>query len=364
VKIKNIIKELETFAPLSFQESYDNSGLIVGSFDADFKAALLTIDITEDVIDEAIKKRANLIISHHPIIFSGLKSITGKNYVERSIIKAIKNDIAIYASHTNMDNVFNGVNKKNCEKLNLKNCKILVPSSNKLKKLVTFIPEKHIEKVRNAVFAAGAGHIGNYDNVSYNLKGEGSFRASENAKPYVGKINEIHFEKEIRFETVFSEHLQAKIIKELKNNHPYEEVAYDIYTLDNKIENIGSGMIGELKNEINEKDFLQIIKQTFNVKNVKHTNFLNKKVKKVALCGGAGNFLLKNAINKNADVFISADFKYHQFFDAEMKILIADIGHYESEQYTKEIFYDILSKKFLNFAFYFSEVNTNPVNYF
>ena len=364
MKIKDIIKELEIFAPLSYQENYDNAGLLVGSSDDKFKAALLCIDITEEIVDEAIKKGANLIISHHPIIFSGLKSITGKNYVEKTIIKAIKNDIVIYASHTNMDNVFNGVNKKNCEKLNLKNCEILAPSNKQLKKLVTFIPQKHINKVRNAIFSAGGGYIGNYDNCSYNIEGEGTFRALENTNPYVGKINEIHFEKEIRFETIFPEHLQASIIAELKNNHPYEEVAYDIYTLDNTNKNIGAGMIGELEQEIDETEFLIKIKQIFKTKAIRHTNFKNKKIKKVAVCGGAGSFLLQNAINKKADIFITGDFKYHQFFDAENKILIADIGHYESEQYTKDIFYDILTKKFPNFAFYFSEINTNPVNYY
>ena len=364
MKIKNIIAELEIFAPLSYQENYDNAGLIVGSSDNKFNAALLCIDITEEIIDEAIKKKANLIVSHHPIIFSGLKSITGKNYIEKCIIKAIKNDIAIYSSHTNMDNVFNGVNKKICEKLDIKNYKTLAPVKNKLKKIVTFIPEQHADKVRNALFAAGAGHIGNYDNCSYSSAGKGSFRALKDTKPFVGKINEIHFEKEIRIEIIFPDYLQDRLINELKNKHPYQEVAYDIYSLDNTSENIGAGMIGELEQEIEEKEFLTKIKQVFKTKTIRHTNFLNKKIKKVAVCGGAGSFLLQNAINKEADIFITGDFKYHQFFDAERKILIADIGHYESEQFTKDIFYDILTKKFPNFAFYFSEINTNPVNYY
>ncbi|MBN1250714.1 MAG: Nif3-like dinuclear metal center hexameric protein [Bacteroidales bacterium] len=364
MKIKEIIEELENYAPLSYQENYDNSGLIIGSANTEFKAALLCIDITEEIIEEAIIKGTNLIISHHPIIFSGLKSLTGKNFVERSIIKAIKNDIAIYASHTNMDNVINGVNKRICEKLELINCKVLEPSKNNLKKLVTFIPENKLEKLKIAVFEAGAGHIGKYDNCSYNISGEGSFRALENTNPYVGEKGKIHLEKEIRFETIFPIHLQNKIISTLIKNHPYEEAAYDIYSLDNKNDNIGAGMIGDLENEIDEEELLNKIKEIFNAQSIKHTKFLNKRIKKVALCGGSGSFLLKNAISKKADVFITSDFKYHQFFDAEETILIADIGHYESEQYTKDIFFDILTKKFPNFAFYFTEINTNPVNYY
>ncbi len=361
--INEVITELEKFAPLSLQENYDNAGLIVGNPAGEFKAALLSIDTTEEVVDEAIKKGANLIISHHPIIFSGLKKINGKNYIERTIIKAIKNDIAIYAAHTNMDNVHNGVNAKICEKLGLKNCSILSYSGT-LKKLVTFIPTEHADKVRNAVFAAGAGHIGNYDSCSYNLSGEGSFRALEGTNPFVGKPGEIHFEKEIRFETIFPAFKQAEVINALLSSHPYEEVAYDIYSLDNVYEKTGAGMIGDLPQAVPFKEFLDLLKKVFKVACIRHTEAVVNKIKKVALCGGSGSFLLPKAIQSNADIFITGDFKYHQFFDAENKIIIADIGHYESEQYTKDIFYDILTKKFPTFAFYFSEINTNPVKYY
>ncbi len=363
VKIKEIIRALELFAPPSLQESYDNSGLITGNPDDEFTGAILSIDTTENIVDEAIKKGANLIISHHPIVFSGLKQLIGKNYVECTIIKAIKNDIAIYAAHTNMDNVQAGVNTKICEKLNLHNCSVLVPSG-KLKKLVTFIPTEQAERVRAAVFKAGAGHIGNYDSCSYNLEGQGSFRALEGANPFVGDIGKVHFEKEIRFETIFPAHLQSSVISALLIAHPYEEVAYDIYPLDNVNEKIGAGMIGELEKPLPEKDFLNILKKKFNVPVIRHTELFNKDIKRVAVCGGSGSFLLRDAINQSADIFITGDFKYHQFFDAEKRIIIADIGHYESEQFTKELFYDILTKKFPTFAFYFSEINTNPVKYY
>ena len=363
MKLAQITKIIEEFAPLNYQESYDNAGLIVGSFDLEITGIIISLDVTEAVVDEAKAKSCNLIIAHHPIVFSGLKRLNGSNYIERTVISAIKNDIAIYAAHTNIDAVEQGVNGKICEKLGLKNCKVLDQSKNTLRKIVTFVPNKQADKLRTALFNAGAGHIGNYDNCSYNLSGQGSFRALENTKPYIGKPGELHFEPEIRIETIFPIHLQSKVIKALKNTHPYEEVAYDIYALENKNEHIGIGMVGYLEQEIDELDFLKQIKNTFDAKMLRHTPFLNKKVKKVALCGGSGSFLLNKAIASGADVFLSADFKYHQFFDADNKILIADIGHYESEQFTKEIFYELLTKKITNFGIQISEINTNPVNY-
>ena len=363
-KLKEVTKYFENIAPLSLQESYDNAGLIVGNANAEISSVLVTLDVTEEIIDEAINKKAQLIVAHHPIIFSGLKKITGKNYVERTIIKAIKNDIAIYAAHTNIDSITGGVNSKICEKLQLENCKILQPVSGQLKKLVTFIPVEYSDKVRETVFAAGAGTIGNYDSCSFTAEGEGTFRGNENSQPFVGEKGKIHSEKEVRFETIFPAYLQVKIIQALINSHPYEEVAYDIYPLDNKFDKVGMGMIGSFAVPKSEKDFLAQLKNTFNTGVIKHTALKNKKVKKVAVCGGTGSFLLKQAIAAGADFFVSADFKYHEFFDAENRIVIADIGHFESEQFTKELFYELLTKKFPKFALHLSEVNTNPVFYF
>jgi len=363
-KIKNISSFFETLAPLQLQESYDNAGLIVGDYDTEIDTILLTLDVTEAVVEEAICKKAGLIVAHHPIVFSGLKKITGKNYVERTLLKAIKNDIAIYAAHTNLDSVEGGVNGKICEKLGLENYKILQPVGGQLKKLVTFIPINFAEKVSEAVFAAGAGSIGNYDSCGFNTEGEGTFRGNESTNPFVGEKGEIHTEKEIRFETVFPAYLQGKVIGALLNAHPYEEVAYDIYSLDNKFNKVGMGMIGTLPAEKTETEFLQQLKTTFNTGVIKHTALKNKAVKKIAVCGGAGSFLLNQAIAAGADVFVTGDFKYHQFFDAENKIVIADIGHFESEQFTKELFYELLTKKFPKFAIHLSEVDTNPVFYF
>ena len=364
MKIKEILFVLDEMAPLAYAEDFDNVGLLVGDLELEVTGILVCHDALETVIDEAIAKNCNLVVCFHPILFSGLKKITGKNYVERTIIKAIKNDIAIYAAHTNLDSVEGGVNRKICDKLGLENCKILQPASGQLKKLVTFIPVENADHVREAVFNAGAGNIGNYDSCGFVAEGLGSFRGNENANPFAGKKGEIHAEKEVRFETIFPGYLQGKIIDALLKSHPYEEVAFDIYSLENKFDKIGMGMIGTLSKPIAETLFLKQLKQTFNTGVIKHTALKGKPVEKVAVCGGSGSFLLNTATAAGADFFVSGDFKYHQFFDAENKIVIADIGHFESEQFTKELFYELLTKKFPTFAIHLSEVGTNPVFYF
>ena len=361
--ISEIITHIESVAPPSFQESYDNAGLIIGDPNTTITSALLTLDVTEAVIDEAIEAGCELIIAHHPILFKGIKRINGNNYVERCIVKAIKNDIAIYAAHTNLDSVMGGVNAKICEKMGLTNLRILEPAKVQLLKLVTFIPDEHLEKVRDALFNAGAGAIGRYDNSSFGTSGTGTFRGGEKANPYVGEVGVLHFEKETRIETIIPKHLKNNIINALLDAHPYEEVAYDIYPLENNSQEVGSGMIGELAGAEQEIGFLSQLLQIFGCKAIRHTYLLGKPVKKVAVCGGSGSFLLAAAIKAGADIFVTADMKYHDFFDAEEKIVIADIGHYESEQFTKELFYEILIKKFPNFALRLSEVKTNPVLY-
>jgi dinuclear metal center YbgI/SA1388 family protein len=362
--LQNIITEIEKFAPLAYQESYDNCGLLTGNKEQEISGAILCLDCTEAVVEEAIQKKCNLIIAHHPIIFGGLKKLNGNNYVERTVIKAIQNNIAIYACHTNLDNVKLGVNKKIANKLGLINTQILAPKKSLLKKLVTFVPATHLGKVQESLFNAGAGNIGNYDSCSFVLEGTGSFRGNENSNPFIGEKGKLSLEKESRLELIFETINESQIISTLKQNHPYEEVAYDIYQLENTYQNIGSGMVGELETPISEMEFLARLKSVFMLKLIKHTPLLTKSIKKVALCGGSGSFLLKNAINSKSDIYISSDFKYHEFFDAENKILIADIGHYESEQFTPEIFYEIISNKFPTFASYLTETNTNPVNYF
>jgi len=363
MKVKDIIYEIERFAPLAYQESYDNAGLLVGDREMEVNAVLVTLDCTPEVLEEALEKGANMILTHHPVIFSGVKRITGANMVEQILITAIKNDIAIYASHTNLDSVIGGVNSRICEKIGLEKIEILDPIKASLSKLVTFVPSEHAEDVQQAVFNAGAGHIGNYDCCGYNLEGYGSFRANDKANPFVGNIGEIHKEKEIRFETVFPKYLKGRVINALLAAHPYEEVAYDIYSLENEFKQVGIGMVGELKEPVDELVFLNRLKKIFNAQVVRHTKLLDKPVRKIAVCGGSGSFLLTRAMAAKADVFVTGDFKYHQFFEAENKILVADLGHYETEQFTKDIFYDLIQKKFPNFAVHLSEINSNPINY-
>lgn len=364
MKLSLLTAYLESLAPLNYQEDYDNSGLIVGHPDKEVHQALLSLDCTEAVVDEAIEKQCEVIISHHPIVFRGLKRFNGKTYVERVVEKAIKNNIAIYAIHTNLDNVTEGVNAKICEMLELKNCRILSPKSGLLKKLVTYVPEAKAEQVRNALFHAGAGNIGDYSECSFNAEGTGTFKGGEDTNPYVGEPGKRHYENEIRIETVYPAAMESKLLMALFLAHPYEEVAYDLYNLTNQHQQVGSGMIGELEEEMSGEEFLFVIKQSMDAKVIRHTALTGKPVKRVAVCGGAGSFLLKHAISAGADFFVTADYKYHEFFDAEGKLVIADIGHFESEQFTVQLLYDIIQKKFANFAVRLTEINTNPVKYF
>lgn len=363
MKIAEIIQTLEDFAPISYQESYDNAGLIIGDKLTDCTGVLICLDSIEAVVDEAIAKNCNLIVAHHPIIFSGLKKINGKNYIERTIIKAIKNDIAIYACHTNLDNVRFGVSDVISEKLELKNRRILEPKKSLLKKLFTYIPIAQKDDLLNTLFAAGAGNIGNYSECSFSLDGTGTFKPNEFAKPINGLNGIRSNENEAKIEVIFPNYLETKIIQTLKQNHPYEVVAYEVLTLDNSYQDVGSGMVGELENAMNETAFLAFLKDKMQTKCIRYTSLLNKPIKTVAVCGGAGSFLLNQAISQKADVFITADFKYHQFFDADNQLIICDIGHYESEQFTSQLFNKIISEKFPNFAVQISTINTNPINY-
>ncbi len=363
MKIRDIVSSIEEMAPLAYQESYDNAGLLIGSYDLVVTGVLICLDVVESVVEEAVKKGANLIIAHHPIVFKGLKRFNGNNYVERTVILAIQNNIAIYAAHTNLDSVKGGVSDRICDLIGLQNRRILSPISEDLYKLVTFVPNDYAQKVRDALFEAGAGSIGNYDSCSYTSEGTGSFRGGEGADPFVGEKGKLHFEPEVRIETVFPKHLKQKITSALLKNHPYEEVAFDLYQLQNDNNQVGSGMIGELLAPEEPLLFLKRIKEIFGSACIKYTEISKKEIKTVAVCGGSGSFLLHKAISQKADVYVSGDFKYHEFFDAEGRIIIADIGHYESEQFTRDIFYEIVTKKFPNFAVYISEINSNPINY-
>ncbi len=364
MKVKEVIDYLESIAPLSLQEDYDNAGLLIGKADEVCKGILVSLDVTEAIVEEAIKENCNLIVAHHPIIFRGIKKLNGKNYVERTVIAAIKNDIAIYAIHTNLDNVLEGVNGKIAEKLQLKNCKALLVKEATLQKLVTFAPVKNAEKVRKALFKAGAGAIGKYDECSFNIEGSGTFRAGEGSDPYVGEIGKTHLEPEIRIEVIYPSHLQNGIIQSLKKAHPYEEVAYYIQNLENTQNDRGSGIVGELEEDITELQLLTLLKSAFGLSVIKHTALLNGPVKKIAVCGGAGIFLLPLAMAAGAKVYITSDVKYHDFFDADTRLMLADIGHYESEQFTIELLTEFLQQKFPNFAVLKTDLNTNPVNYF
>ena len=362
--VKQVTDILEELAPLEYAEDFDNVGLLVGNSQLEVSGILVTLDTLESVVDEAIEKKCNLIVSFHPIIFGGLKKLTGSNYVQRVVIKAIQHNIAIYSMHTALDNSKQGVNAKICDVLGLKNTSILIPQKGTIKKLTTYVPKNEAEKLKEILFKSGAGAIGNYSNCSFSIDGIGSYKAGENANPSKGKIGETHFEEETQIHITYSKFLEQKIINALIQHHPYEEVAYEIQTLDNLNQNIGMGMVGELEKPINEEEFLAHVKEKMNVSNIRHSELLGKKVKKIAVLGGSGAFAINAAKTVNADIFISSDIKYHQFYEAEHKLVIADIGHYETEQFTKNLLVDYLTKKIPNFAIRLSDCKTNPIKYF
>lgn len=371
MKLTHILTILEEMAPLSYAEDFDNVGLLVGNNNQEISGILVCHDALEAVIDEAIAKKCNLVVCFHPILFSGIKKITGKNYVERALIKGIKNDIAIYAVHTALDNHPNGVNKIFCDALGILDSKILIPKENFIQKLVTYTIPENAEKLRNALFEAGAGKIGNYEDCSFSSKGIGTYMGNEDSNPEIGERFEFVETQEIKIEVTFEKHLQAKILKALFTNHVYEEVAYEIYPLENTHQNIGLGRVGELKNALSETDFLQFVKDKLVCGGIRHSDFTGKTIKKVAVLGGSGSFAIKNAIHSGADAYLTADLKYHQFYEAENQLLLADIGHFESERFTKNYIVDFLKEKITNFApnslssgIILSEENTNPVKYF
>lgn len=362
--LQELISEIENFAPRQYQESYDNSGLLIGSPEMPISAALLTLDVTEAVIEEALAKGCNLVIAHHPLIFGGLKKINGNNYVERTVIKAIKHDVAVYAAHTNLDNVAGGVNFKIAEKLALTNTRVLLQKSNVLTKLTFFVPPTFTTAVLASMHKVGAGNIGNYSHCSFTVNGIGRFKPEAGAEPAIGTLDELSQEPEDRVEVILPSFLTSNVLAALKSSHPYEEVAYYLHSLENKNQYIGGGAIGELTAPMPVAAFFNFLREALQVKVIRHTNLVKETISTVAVCGGSGSFMLPNAIAAQADIFITADFKYHEFFNAEQKLIIADIGHFESEQFTKELFQDIISQKFPNFATYLSKVDTNPVKYF
>jgi len=364
MKIYELINILEEISPLAYSEGFDNTGLLVGNKDNNISGVLVTLDTLESVVDEANTMNCNLIVSFHPIVFSGLKKITGKTYVERVILKAIKNDIAIFSMHTALDNSWNGVNAMICEKLGLQNREILIPKNNTIFKLITYVPLSNANYVREALFKAGAGNIGNYSKCSFNIEGTGSYMGNEESNPTIGKKGELHHEEEVQIGVTFQKHNKNSILKALFKSHPYEEVAYEVISLENIDQHLGMGMIGTLKKPQDDVLFLKFLKKAMKTDCIRHTKLLNKPIKKVAVLGGSGSFAIEAAKRAGADIFISADLKYHDFFKAENELILADIGHFESEQFTKELLVSFLNKKISNFAVVLSQINTNPIIYY
>lgn len=362
--VKEVITVLEELAPLAQAEDFDNVGLLVGDAQMEVTGALVTLDTLENVVDEAIEKNCNLIISFHPIIFGGLKKLTGASYVERVVIKAIEHRIAIYSMHTALDNVPQGVNGKICEVLGLYNTRILIPKKSSIRKLVTYVPKNDANQLKQALFRAGAGNIGNYSNCSFTVDGLGSYEAGENANPTLGEHGKTHYEEETQLHLIYTKAKENQVLSALFKNHPYEEVAYEVTSLENTDQHLGMGMIGELEVAMDEIDFFEHLKKKMRVSCIRHSKTLGKKIKSVAVLGGSGAFAIGAAKSAKADIFVTADVKYHQFYEAESNMIIADIGHYETEQFTKNLLVDHLTKKIPNFAVSLSESITNPIKYY
>jgi len=364
MNIRAVTECLEQVAPVHLQEDYDNAGLLIGNGKEECTGVLVTLDVTEETIGEAVRKKCNLVVAHHPVIFRGLKRLNGKNYVERVVLAAVKSDVAVYAIHTNLDNVLEGVNFKIAQKINLQHLRTLSPRDGLLRKLVTFCPTADAPGVRKALFEAGAGSIGKYSDCSFTAAGTGSFTAGAGTTPYVGQIGIGHEEPESRIEVIYPVNIENKVLQALQSAHPYEEIAYDLYPLVNRQTTVGSGLIGDLPAAVSESELLAMLKEAFGLSMIRHSPYLGKKISTIAVCGGAGSFLIGAAKTAGAGAFITADLKYHEFFDADQTILLADIGHFESEQFTVELLTDILRQKFPNFAVLKTETNTNPVHYF
>lgn len=363
MKVREILNVIDQSAPRELQESYDNSGILTGDINAELDQMLVCLDITEEVISEAIEKGIKLVVSHHPLIFQGIKNLNPTNPINRILISAIKNDIVLFSAHTNLDKVNPGVSFALADKIGLVDQAVLVPESGSFLKLITFIPKDSVDTVSKALFDAGAGKIGNYDSCSYRLDGEGTFRALEGANPHVGEVNVVHTEPEIRFEAIVPRYLKSKVLRALIESHPYEEVAFDLIALENSNMYEGLGVVGKLSKPMAQNEFLNYLKDSLTLNCIRHTSISDQLVSTVAVCGGSGSEFLKNAKSSGAQVYVSADFKYHQFFDANSEILIADIGHYESEIFSLEVIKEIVTKNFPNFAVHLSKVNTNPIKY-
>ena len=363
MRIKDVITVLEAWAPPSLQEDYDNCGLQVGDPGTEVGSALVCLDCTEAVVAEAASRGCGLIISHHPVIFKGLKSLVARTYVERTVLLALKHGVAIYAVHTNLDNVLTGVNGEIAQRLGLLRTQVLAPRAGQLLKLAVFVPKTHAEALRDALFSAGAGRVGAYDECSFNADGIGTFRAGESTEPFVGNRGERHHEAEVRVEVVLPTHLEKRVIAAMRSAHPYEEVAYDLLPLANRHPGIGGGLVGEWDRPMEEGDLLSRLKEVFGLRVVRHTGLLGRPVRRVALCGGSGSFLLEQAVASGADAFLTGDLKYHQFFDADGRILMADIGHFGSEQFTPALIARHLETEIPTFAVRLTEIVTDPIHY-
>lgn len=367
--VKELIKYLEDWAPPGAAWEKDNVGLLVGSGDEKIENIFLSLELTGEVLEQALKKNCNFIFTHHPLIFNPVKNLdVNKNPNSKLIYKLIKNDINLFSAHTNLDFTKDGVSFTLAKKLKLNKITFLKNEESNQFKVVVFLPETNLDEVASAMFNQGAGIIGEYNNCSFRTNGIGTFKGSANSNPFIGKKENFEKANEVRLEVLVDSWKLNKVINAMLKSHPYEEPAYDIYPLRNKNVNYGAGAIGELDNEMNVNEFLKHVEKSLLLSNFRFVNGNKRRIKKVAVCGGSGSELLNDAISKNADVFITADIKYHTFHDAKNKILLIDAGHYETEvvilKIVEEKIKKLIKEKKENIKVYKYSSSTNPVKFY
>lgn len=362
--LKTLLAGLEQWVPFVWQENYDNAGLILGDPNQQIRKALVCFDVTPEVVDEAVRNEADLILSHHPAIFKGIKRINPASRLGYMLKQSLCHDIAWCALHTNLDNTLSGVNSWLCEHLGLQEVRPLVPLQGIYGKLQVYVPEAYAEKLRQALAEAGCGAGTKYDTCSYTSRGEGRFRAGSQAHPFTGRIGELHCEAECKIECLYPLHKTRQVLDVLRTNHPYEEPAFDLLPLQNEAVEQGAGAIGILPETMQERELLDKLKELTGVHCIRHSGFQGRRIKKIALCGGSGGSFIANACGQKADVYITGDLKYHDFTDTEPGTWLVDIGHFESEKFAMELIFRFIRKNFPNFAVSISEQAKNPVSFY
>lgn len=372
ILVKNIESTLSQLAPAMLKMDYDNVGLQVGDSSSKVKKILVSLNITSEVAEEAVKKKCDLIVSHHPLIFRPLKNIRAGEGNSDIIIKLVRNNISYIACHTNFDSVKQGVSFLLAEKIGLKNPKVLVTSKEIRKssyienyKLTVYVPKTHLFLLKKALAEAGAATIGEYDFCYFEQEGTGSFRPGIKATPHIGEKEKLSEITEIKLETIVPVRTVSSVIKALLQTHPYEEPAYDLYKLENDFQNYGLGAIGDLEKEVSMNEFLKIVTNKLKIDNVRFSRPENsKRIKRVAVMGGSGGDMWRKALSQGADAYLTAECDHHTFLDAKGKLFIVEATHQATEQFAVQGLTNYIKSKYANLEVVTSQEDCDPILYY